>query len=63
MKLQRTKMRKIHESQRKIDNEEVSDEEEEEEEDGTVLFHMCFTIIFYNIHICRHVYSTVRSFL
>lgn len=31
MKLQRAEVRKIHESQRKIDNEEISDEEEEEE--------------------------------
>lgn len=32
MKLQRAEVRKIHESERKIDNEEISDEEEEEEE-------------------------------
>lgn len=38
MKVQRTKIRKIHESQRKLDNEEMSDEEEDDEfedEDGT----------------------------
>jgi hypothetical protein len=34
MKLQRAEVRKIHESQRKIDEEEISDEEEEEEFDG-----------------------------
>ena len=31
MKLQRAEVRKIHETQRKVDNEEVSDEEEEED--------------------------------
>ena len=30
MKLQRAEVRKIYESQRKIDNEEISDEEEED---------------------------------
>ncbi|CAB4005418.1 Hypothetical predicted protein [Paramuricea clavata] len=34
MKLQRAEVRKIHESQRKLDEEEISDEEEEEEFDG-----------------------------
>jgi hypothetical protein len=31
MKLQRAEVRKIHETQRKLDNEEISDEEEEED--------------------------------
>ena len=37
MKLQRAEVRKIYESQRKIDDEEISDEEEEafEEDEGT----------------------------
>lgn len=53
MKVQRTKIRKIHESQRKLDNEEMSDEEEEDEfedEDGTEAW--CFTIIKYLCTVC-----------
>ena len=35
MKVNRAERRKIQESQRKLDNEEVSEEEEEEEEEMT----------------------------
>jgi hypothetical protein len=35
MKKQRAELRKIHESQRRLDNEEMSGEEEEEEEEMT----------------------------
>lgn len=35
MRVKRAENRKVQESQRKLDNEEISEEEEEEEEDTT----------------------------
>ena len=43
MKVKRAEVRKIQESQRKLDNEEMSDEEEEEmtDEEGMMLKIIC----------------------
>ena len=62
IRVNRAENRKIQESQRKLDNEEISDEEEEEEEEMTDEEGMTLNIIFC-VHICKSMSEYPRKSL